>query len=77
MYILSIYFKHSHFYPTIDHRIRKTGLPVRSAVLKPDAGTLVVASVTSSESVLLIVFAFFSVDEWIHGEFLRDGDEKQ
>ena len=42
----------------IDHRIWKTGLPVRSAVLKPYAGRLVVGWVTTSESLLLIVFDF-------------------
>ena len=43
----------------IDHRTWKTGLPVRSAVLKPCAGRLVVGWVTTSEYLLLIVFAFF------------------
>ena len=37
----------------------KTGLPVRSAVLKPHAGELVVGWVTTSESSLLYVFVFF------------------
>ena len=37
----------------------KIGLPVRSAVLKHCAGTSVVGWVTTSESVLLIVFVFF------------------
>ena len=36
----------------------KTGLPVRSAVLKPHAGRLVVGWVTTSESLLLYVFLF-------------------
>ena len=36
----------------------KTGLPVRSAVLKPHAGELVVGWVTTSESSLLYVFGF-------------------
>ena len=40
----------------IDHRIWKTGLPVRSAVLKPYAGQLVLRWVTTWESWLLIVF---------------------
>jgi hypothetical protein len=44
----------------IDHRTIKIGLPVRSAVLKNCAGTLVVGWVTTSESVLLIVFDFFT-----------------
>ena len=41
---------------TYDHRVWKTGLPVRSAVLKPHAGRLVVGWVTTSESLLLYVF---------------------
>ncbi|KOS36186.1 hypothetical protein ACN38_g13097, partial [Penicillium nordicum] len=43
----------------------KTGLPVRSAVLKPHAGELVVGWVTTSESSLLYVFVhpfFFDSD---------------
>ncbi|KAJ5951092.1 L-lysine 2-3-aminomutase [Penicillium vulpinum] len=44
---------------TYDHRVWKTGLPVRSAVLKPHAGELVVGWVTTSESSLLYVFVFF------------------
>ena len=44
---------------TYDHRVWKTGLPVRSAVLKPHAGELVVGWVTTSESSLLYVFAFY------------------
>ena len=42
----------------IDHRTWKTGLPVRSAVLKPCAGRLVVGWVTTSEYLLLIVLLF-------------------
>ncbi|KAJ6062849.1 hypothetical protein N7446_006969, partial [Penicillium canescens] len=38
---------------TYDHRVWRTGLPVRSAVLKPHAGKLVVRWVTTSESLLL------------------------
>ena len=44
---------------TYDHRVWRTGLPVRSAVLKPHAGKLVVRWVTTSESLLLYVFVFF------------------
>jgi hypothetical protein len=44
---------------TYDHRVWKTGLPVRSAVLKPHAGELVVGWVTTSESSLLYVFGVF------------------
>ena len=43
---------------TYDHRVWKTGLPVRSAVLKPHAGELVVGWVTTSESSLLYVFSY-------------------
>ena len=43
---------------TYDHRVWKTGLPVRSAVLKPHAGRLVVGWVTTSEHRLLYVFVF-------------------
>src|SRR6266516_340145 len=49
----------SQFMPAssaIDHRTWKTGLPVRSVVLKPCAGRLVVGWVTTSEYLLLIVF---------------------
>ena len=50
------------FPSTYDHRVWKTGLPVRSAVLKPHAGWLVVGWVTTSESRLLYVFLFkFSI----------------
>jgi hypothetical protein len=45
---------------TYDHRVRNTGLPVRSAILKPHAGVLVVGSVTTSESALLYVFDFLT-----------------
>jgi hypothetical protein len=44
----------------IDHRTWKTGLPVRSAVLKPCAGRLVVGWVTTSEYLLLIVLHFWT-----------------
>ncbi|PYH71005.1 hypothetical protein BO88DRAFT_479036, partial [Aspergillus vadensis CBS 113365] len=44
---------------TYDHRVWKTGLPVRSAVLKPHAGRLVVGWVTTSESLLLYVFVLY------------------
>ena len=47
------------FTSAIDHRTWKTGLPVRSAVLKPCAGRLVVGWVTTSEYLLLIVLLFF------------------
>ncbi len=43
---------------TYDHRHQKTGHPVRSAIHKLVIGRLVVGSVTTSESLLLYVFAF-------------------
>ena len=51
---------------TYDHRVWRTGLPVRSAVLKPHAGELVVRWVTTSESSLLYVFVLF----FLHFMFL-------
>ncbi|KAJ5146126.1 uncharacterized protein N7515_000690 [Penicillium bovifimosum] len=45
-------------------RVWKTGLPVRSAVLKPHAGELVVGWVTTSESSLLyVLFLFLSTHD--------------
>ena len=46
-----------HF--TYDHRLRKTGHPVRSAIHKPQIGRLVVGWVTTSEYLLLYVFELF------------------
>jgi len=43
---------------TYDHRHRRNGHPVRSAIHKPVIGRLVVGSVTTSESLLLYVFDF-------------------
>ena len=43
---------------TYDHRLRRTGHPVRSAIHKPQIGRLVVGWVTTSESLLLYVFVF-------------------
>ena len=40
---------------TYDHRFKRTGHPVRSAVLKLEIGGLVVGSVTTSEYPLLYV----------------------
>ena len=55
----TLYTISSHLAFAIDHRVWKTGLPVRSAVLNPYAGRLVVGWVTTSESLLLIVFDLF------------------
>ena len=46
---------------TYDHRLRRTGHPVRSAIHKPQIGRSVVEWVTISESLLLYVFCFFSL----------------
>ncbi|KAJ5550458.1 hypothetical protein N7461_005156 [Penicillium sp. DV-2018c] len=55
-----------YYSSTYDHRVWKTGLPVRSAVLKPHAGELVVGWVTTSESSLLYVFVFLVLGhDWI------------
>ncbi|PWY87790.1 hypothetical protein BO70DRAFT_421819, partial [Aspergillus heteromorphus CBS 117.55] len=52
---------------TYDHRVWRTGLPVRSAVLKPHAGRLVVGWVTTSESLLFVCFCFFFFVFWEGG----------
>ncbi|KAF2633866.1 hypothetical protein BU25DRAFT_329054, partial [Macroventuria anomochaeta] len=44
---------------TYDHRMLKTRLPVRSALFKQRTGRSVVRWVTTSEYLLLYVFAFF------------------
>ena len=41
---------------TYDHRLKKIGHPVRSAIHKLEIGGLVVGSVTTSEYPLLYVF---------------------
>ena len=56
--VLTLFINSFHTY---DHRVWRTGLPVRSAVLKPHAGRLVVGWVTTSESLLLYVFFFSSL----------------
>jgi len=43
---------------TYDHRLRRIGHPVRSAIHKPQIGRLVVGWVTTSEYLLLYVFFF-------------------
>ena len=49
----------------IDHRMWKPGLPVRSAVLKPHAGQLVLRWVTTWESWLLIVLFIFAGKKFV------------
>ena len=46
---------------TYDHRLRRIGHPVRSAIHKPQIGRLVVGWVTTSEYLLLYVFGFFAL----------------
>src|SRR5438034_11585061 len=61
-----------NFFPaTYDHRVWKTGLPVRSDVLKPHAGRLVVGWVTTSESRLLYVFGHLFLVTFFFGVFPR------
>jgi hypothetical protein len=57
---------------TYDHRTLRTELPVRSAVLKQCTGGLVVRWVTTSESPLLYVFAYFlrGNEDWSKGRLL-------
>ena len=50
--------------PTYDHRFKRTGHPVRSAVLKLEIGGLVVGSVTTSEYPLLYVFDFIFAEHF-------------
>jgi hypothetical protein len=47
------------FHTTYDHRLRRIGHPVRSAIHKPQIGRSVVGWVTTSESLLLYVFAIY------------------
>jgi hypothetical protein len=54
----------------------KTGLPVRSAVLKPHAGELVVGWVTTSESSLLYVFVFASLSGTVGASDMGEGRGK-
>jgi hypothetical protein len=49
----------SPFTVTYDHRLRRIGHPVRSAIHKPQIGRLVVGWVTTSEYLLLYVLASF------------------
>ena len=60
---------------TYDHRLKKIGHPVRSAILKLQIGRLVVGWVTTSEYLLLYVFLiFFSFDFFLWGwYFSKDG----
>jgi hypothetical protein len=49
---------------TYDHRFKRTGHPVRSAIHKLEIGRLVVGWVTTSEYLLLYVFCPFVVVLW-------------
>ncbi|KAJ5199529.1 hypothetical protein N7472_004733, partial [Penicillium cf. griseofulvum] len=55
-------------YKILSDTVWKTGLPVRSAVLKPHAGELVVGWVTTSESSLLYVFIFLRFTDHFVGQ---------
>ena len=57
---------------TYDHRLVRTGHPVRSAILKHQIGRSVVEWVTVSESLLLYVLAFF-LALWILVELSLEG----
>ena len=51
--------QNKRFSGTYDHRLKKIGHPVRSAIHKLEIGGLVVGSVTTSEYPVLYVFFFF------------------
>ena len=53
------YYMLLHFSFAIDHRVRNIRVPVRSPIVKPCVGPLVVGSVTTSESELSIVLGKF------------------
>ncbi|KAJ5389134.1 uncharacterized protein N7496_000202 [Penicillium cataractarum] len=57
---------------TYDHRVWRTGLPVRSAVLKPRAGQLVVWWVTTCESWLFCAHLLHD-ENYIKELFYDDG----
>ena len=54
------YFKKQNCLNAIGHRFQKTGVPVRSRILKLKIARLVVGSETTSESRVLIVFVLFA-----------------
>jgi hypothetical protein len=59
---LGYFIKHLEFCSnTYDHRLERTGHPVRSAIHKLEIGRLVVGWVTTSEYLLLYVFDFHFV----------------
>jgi hypothetical protein len=60
---------------TYGHRQQKIGHPVRSAIHKLLIGRLVVGSVTTSESLLLYVFALLGGDG--RGWEVRDGGRER
>jgi hypothetical protein len=51
-------YRNSNTSVTYDHRLRRIGHPVRSAIHKPQIGRLVVGWVTTSEYLLLYVLLF-------------------
>jgi hypothetical protein len=54
--LATIYTETTPLYITYDHRFKRTGHPVRSAIHKLEIGRLVVGWVTTSEYLLLYVF---------------------
>jgi hypothetical protein len=56
---------------TYDHRLRRIGHPVRSAIHKPQIGRLVVGWVTTSEYLLLYVFDFCLKGKLLGGDALN------
>ena len=68
---------------TYDHRLKKTGHPVRSAIHKLEIGRLVVGWVTTSESLLSYVFWVFFRGSlfdasivWLHFSYYLPCNEK-
>ena len=65
-----IYFILRNIDVTYDHRLKKTGHPVRSAIHKLEIGKLVLGWVTTRESLLSYVFLFlFGFFPWRCSEF--------
>ena len=60
---------------TYDHRLKRTGHPVRSAIHKLEIGRLVVGWVTTSEYLLLYVPLLFSFSFFSPIYFLEGGDD--
>jgi hypothetical protein len=59
-YGMCFIYQKSHYHITYGHRYRKIRDPVRSPIVKPVIAGLVVGSVTTSEYLVLYVFALFA-----------------